>query len=99
MRDKIKIGGITYKILKQSDCEIDGDMGRAWTKKAFIKINSDMPEDVQKESLLHECLHVILENIGRDDLSGDEQLVHSLSAFLFQVLNDYNFMEVYNEKN
>ena len=60
MNNYIKILGVTYTIKWfEENSRNDGAMGRADTKTATIHICNEMPLEVKKVVLLHECLHVI----------------------------------------
>ena len=48
--------------------------GMCWTDKGYIWINKDMPEFLQKQTLLHETVHMIenlyeIKNLSETDVS------------------------------
>ncbi len=90
MMDIIKIGGIDYKITEEDDKEIDGHFGTCFSKYGEIKLNKSLPDGIKLETLLHECLHIIFEIIGQDEISDNEKIIKPLSSTLFQVLKDNN---------
>ena len=47
--------------------------------KCRIRINKDMPDDMQRRTIIHEIVHGMLIHIGREDLSNDETFVQTLA--------------------
>ena len=52
----------------------------------YIKIATNVDGTIQTESsklntYIHECVHVILDNMGRDDLSSNEAFVSTFAGF------------------
>lgn len=60
--------------------------------KQKIKIDRNIPEDLKKESLIHEILHGILEKLGYEEINADEQKVHSIASTMYLVLKENNFI-------
>lgn len=81
---KIQIGG---QILTTQICdELGGRLGRSCCYNGYIKIANNIDGCVQTESSMfnsyvHECVHVILDTMGRGDLSSDETFVSSFAGF------------------
>lgn len=83
---KVKILGKDYKILYKSDWTPDDlHMGYSNTKAAEICIKTGMPHQVQEETILHEILHVISEELL---LNLKEQQVRGISTVLYSVFPD-----------
>ena len=59
MNKKIKLGFFTWEIYFQPDVE---DHGQTDCDRKRILIDSDLPEEGQRETLFHELLHVALED-------------------------------------
>ncbi len=81
---KIQIGGQT--LATQIYDELGGKLGKACVYNGYIKIATNVDGTLQTESsmlntYIHECVHAILDNMGRDDLSNDEAFVSSFAGF------------------
>lgn len=81
---EIQIGG---QILVTQICkELGGKLGKACVYNGYIKIATNVDGTLQTESSMlntyvHECIHTILDNMGRDDLSQDEAFVSTFAGF------------------
>lgn len=81
---EIQIGG---QVLTTQICEeLGGKLGRACVYNGYIKIASNVDGCIQTESSMfntyvHECIHAILDTMGRSDLSDDETFVSSFAGF------------------
>ena len=81
---EVQIGG---QILVTQLCEeLGGKLGRACCYNGYIKIATSIDGSQQTESsmlntYIHECVHVILDTMGSDDLSGDEKFVSTFAGF------------------
>ena len=88
MIDKIKIGGIIFKIkcvkklIGANNVKYDG-----WVKhsKSHIKIEKNLEIQCYLQTLFHEIFHAIFTHLGRED---DEKTVDSLAYSMLQVLRD-----------
>lgn len=85
--DKIKIGGIVYKVIEctnpsEEDSNIDGQIIYS---KQELRLKNDMEQDYKENVFVHEIMHGILELIG---LEQDENLVIRLSNAMHQVIKD-----------
>ena len=82
MKKKIKIAGIPYKV-KQVNVIDESDYGVVRGKisysKCKISIKKNQPKGIKKETLIHEVVHGLLVEIGRNDLSDDETFVQTLA--------------------
>lgn len=81
---EIQIGGqvITTQICE----ELGGRLGKCCCYNGYIKIATNVDGSTQTESsmfntYIHECIHVILDTMGRSDLSNDETFVSSFAGF------------------
>lgn len=82
----IEICGIPYRVIECED-NFDTDakhFGQVDFLKAEIRVNKDMAEAVQVETITHEIMHAILVHIGRSDLSEDETFVQALGNAVYQ---------------
>lgn len=94
--DKIKVGGLYYKIVELDFIEINGDRnfkGACRYRNLEIELLKEIPEELKNQTLVHEILHAIIEEVGID-LEEEEDFVNRISKVLYQVLkeNDLSFM-------
>ena len=83
--EKVFICGIPHTVLLCEDnFNTDCHFGQVEYSKCEIRVNKDMPEDMQKQTLVHEMLHGMLVLIGRNEEAQDEQLVQALSMAINQ---------------
>lgn len=81
---EIQIGG---QVLTTQMCEeLGGKLGRCCCYNGYIKIATNVDGSTQTESsifntYIHECVHAILDTMGRSDLSNDESFVSSFAGF------------------
>lgn len=91
---KIQIGG---QVLTTEMCdELGGKLGKCCAYNGYIRIATNIDGCIQTESskfntYVHECVHIILDTMGRGDLSQDEVFVSSFAGFategLVSILN------------
>lgn len=77
---------ITVKYLSENSY-IDGYKGRVDSNRNEIVIRKDMPVENQEETLLHEVIHNISDNIG---IGLDENQVKQICVSLYSVFKDNN---------
>ena len=81
---EIQIGG---QVLTTQICEeLGGKLGKCCCYNGYIKIATNVDGSTQTDSsmfntYIHECVHAILDTMGRGDLSGDETFVSSFAGF------------------
>lgn len=82
---KVSICGIPHTVIQVSQ-NFSGDchFGEIDYAKCTIKINSDMPEAMQMQALLHEMVHGMLVLMGFNDLTEDEQFVQAMALAINQ---------------
>lgn len=86
----IRIAGIDYEIIEY-DGDIDNTlMGCEVYPKNKIFINKDLPDSRKRQTLLHEAIHIIYDNTGLEPGDSEERVVKTISAGLFQILEDNN---------
>ena len=82
----MKINGIEFKINKiEPNSRVDCFMGRCDSMNGTITINKDLPQDVADKTLIHECIHAILDMGGFDEESGNDSLVCCLENGLYSL--------------
>lgn len=81
---KVNICGMPYTV-KECEDHFDSDChcGLIIYSECLIKINKNMHEEMKKATLCHEIMHGILLNIGREDLSNDENFVTALGNAVY----------------
>lgn len=81
---KVNICGMPYTV-KECEDHFDSDChcGIIIYNECLIKINKNMHEEMKKATLCHEIMHGILLNIGREDLSNDENFVTVLGNAIY----------------
>lgn len=91
---KLKIGNCKFSILAIKDKFEEVDFyGRSWTKTNQIKLNINLPKDRLEETFFHEISHIVLDQAGYADESGNEKFVKCLAAGFYQVLKDNNLLK------
>lgn len=81
---EIQIGG---QVLTTQICEeLGGKLGKCCCYNGYIKIATNVDGSTQTESsilntYIHECVHAILDTMGRSDLSNDEIFVSTFVGF------------------
>lgn len=93
MIDKIKIGGIDYKIKlldlsSRNEGEHGVSMGFCVYQENTIEINKHLHPERQKQTIIHEMVHAMFCEVGIDQ---DEDTVNRLGNILHQVLKENNF--------
>lgn len=90
--EKVFICGIPHTIkLCEDNFNSDTHFGQINYAKCEIRINKDMPEEIQRQTLCHEMLHGMLVLLGYNDLTNDEQFVQALSMSInqsFMIMED-----------
>jgi len=90
MGGKIKIGPITYSIVAVSGLRSDDGKslyGEVKYGLCEVRIEADNSPQQDRQTLWHEIVHIILEQLGRSKLN-EENLVDSLAYALMQVVQD-----------
>ena len=89
---KLKLGAFIYELVLRRDS--DDDFGKTCLADKTIWINTRYSNQVQRETLLHELLHVALEDCPlldnpidkKEDM--EEAVVRFISPRMFQFIND-----------
>jgi len=76
----VSILGMTYKIFYRNNEEMDGELGKCVPSKLWIQINKDIPAPQQEETLMHEALHCISDELL---LSLNEDKIQRLAVGLY----------------
>ncbi len=85
---KVTILGIPYQIEEVDRIENQSDtvLGMILYAEQKIKIRASLPKELKEQTLIHEIIHGILENLGEHDLNNNERLVQSLAATVYQII-------------
>lgn len=86
--EQVVVLTIPFKIMYVPSDELDGVPGHIDTANALIKINKDLPYDVQKEALFHELLHAADFATTPEETALAEGDIMRLSSVLFAILRD-----------
>ena len=97
----IQVGGQTIEI-KFVDTIEGGSLGESLSCGGYIKIADNskgykQTGDSKLNTFIHECTHLILDNMGRGDLSQDEQFVCTFSGFATEILKSILNQNLYGE--
>lgn len=82
--------GIDFKVKLVNNLFDGNDKVVGYTDYTYsvIKLEANQDSQNKRQTLVHEIVHIILWNIGYDDLNETEQLVVSFGNVLYQVLKD-----------
>ncbi len=86
--NKVTILGIPYQIEEVESikgCD-DSVLGITFYQEQKIHIRADLPKELKEQTLIHEIIHGILENLGEHEINEDERLVQSLAATVYQLI-------------
>jgi len=79
---KIQILGKDYKVEYVDSKSLGGAYGDCCTKKAYIRINRENTKQHQEDTLLHEVVHIISDEM---DLELTEPQVRRLATVLYSI--------------
>jgi len=87
MIKSFQLGAKKYKVVKAKHDTTN--LGLCYSALGMIKVQEiydgkEIPEDCQEQALYHEVVHAILNDIGRVDLSDNENLVQSFGTLMHQ---------------
>lgn len=95
MIDYINVCGVPHKVLMVEDnFTLDSHFGEIDYTKAEIRINKDMPEPMQKQTLIHEWVHGVLVMMGYNNETQNEQFVNALAVAINQTFQIKRHAEV-----
>jgi len=79
---KIDVCGLPIEVrLRKPHVRDDGNMGNADLKRGIIFIESEMPVEVKKQTLIHEWLHLVYDING---IKHDEHHISIATAELYR---------------
>ena len=78
---KVPILGITYTIAFE---ELDDENGYISPRRQHIGIRHGMNDELVQQTVLHEIIHGVLDQLGYHELYEDERLVQGLAIGLHQ---------------
>lgn len=81
----MKILGYTYKLKKKNDSEFLDAMGRFHSRTQAIFLATDQNKEQKMSTVLHEIIEALNYHL---ELKLDHNVIMSLEASLYQVLND-----------
>jgi len=75
---QLKILGHTFKVILADTEDIDNDAGEMNLSRNTIKIRKDLPQDQIEESLLHEIIHAINNELKEIDVEFLAQTIYAV---------------------
>lgn len=92
MLEKIKIGGMEYRVKEVEFNNVDDDLtlGECHFETAEILINEKISDSRKEQTLFHEMVHAMLFEVGSVEY-GNEELVNQLGLIMYQVFKDNDF--------
>lgn len=101
MIDKIKVAGITYNVGLGEFPQTKNDNIVKWGEIDYdiaeIKINNELAQERQHQTLIHEMVHAMFCEAGIS-VEDEEDVVNRLGLVLYQVLKDNDFSWVSAER-
>lgn len=93
----VKISGIKYAVVLKKRLEDSGDVCWGFTNysKSVIYIRNGLSSQKQRQTLIHEMLHVMMHEAGLDDICNDEKIVNPLGNMLDNVLASNDLTKLY----
>lgn len=84
MIKSVEILGITYSV-EEVDVVDKTELcyGQINHFEQTIRIDKNLPMDKKEQTLLHEILHAVCENLGLLEISENEHAIQSISATLY----------------
>lgn len=101
--DNIQIGVLSYDIVQGKalrDVSEEWQLGEINYGEAKIHLDDDLTPQVRKQTLMHEIVHGMLNEIGHEEARDDEGLVNGLANQLIMLLqNNPDFVEYFTAKD
>jgi adenosyl cobinamide kinase/adenosyl cobinamide phosphate guanylyltransferase len=94
---KVIIGNSTYDVKLDGKIIEDKYVGQANYFDKEIKLYDRMNKESKGQSLWHEIVHVILDEMGEEDVNKDEVFVDCLSKHIYAVLTRNNHKALADE--
>ena len=79
----VNVLGLAYEVARE---DLDDENGFIDPRRQRIVISSRISDERAEQTFFHELLHGIFDQLGREDLYEDEQLVQTLAVGLHQSL-------------
>lgn len=95
---QIKVGGQRIEVRDVERCD-SNNVGEAHTYCGYIEIahkfNKDdvQSPDSKLNTFYHELVHVVLTNMGENDLNDNEKFVSTFAGFLTEAMADAKFID------
>jgi len=92
MPREVTILGLKYKVeLVEVVSKYLPRIGEINYIEQVIRIDSTLSEERKQQTLLHEILHGICEQLGLDEINNDEKAISAISIALHQVMTELSF--------
>lgn len=91
---RVKIGPIKYKIVLVPDLHGGGKklFGEVHHGSCEVRLEANNAPPTRRQTLWHEILHVVFEQLGSREIDDDEGLVDSMAYVLMQVVQDNKWL-------
>lgn len=86
MAETIRVGPVTYTLIRDPALGADGALGTVNTNRQEIRLAAGMASERERIELWHEVIHAILFGAGIDE--HDEQVVGALAHGIVAALKD-----------
>ena len=81
---KTIICGLPFEIQEiEPSSRSDMNLGMSDSKQMLITIKKDMPKEMKELTLIHEYIHMVLDNYAMEE-TNNEQLVQTLASELYR---------------
>ena len=86
--NEVWICGIPYKIVEKDTVDENGGcLGQILYRDCVIEIRKGLPKELYTQTLIHEIVHGMLSNIGKNDLAENEEFVQTLAMAINLTFN------------
>lgn len=86
--NEVWICGIPYKIVEKDIVDENGGcLGQILYRDCVIEIRKGLPKELYTQTLIHEIVHGMLSNIGKNDLADNEEFVQALAMAINLTFN------------
>lgn len=88
---KIKVGPLKYKVVYVKNLRSGNDaelFGKVRHGPCEICVKSGHASQQQRQTIWHEIMHIVFEQTGHCEESGDESFITSVAHALMQVVQD-----------
>lgn len=92
---QLKCSGLTFEVIESEDIAFEGNsLGSTHFESQKVFLKSSLPDELKKQVLIHEIIHICLNQSGIDsrleryDKDLEEDIVLAIEHHLYQILKD-----------